>query len=338
MVTCRGRVWSQVHRAEGGQLGWRLAGDRRVGDVDLGDGRTRPVADVGHPHCDGVAVARPADGDAGQGEPGVGEAVAEGEQGFRAGGVVVAVTDVEPFGVVGDQVHAGPLRWSVDAGGRGGGREGHRQPPTRVDVAVEQGGDGGTVLLARVPVLDHPRHLSQPGHEHRAPRVQHDHGARVGGGHRGDELVLVARQEERRPVERLGVVVAGEDDGHVSLAGRGHGVGHVDGHVLPAEGDARGHGGGLSPMVEGVERVPGHLDADRLAGVQRDGLRPPAEYVAQRVCHGRDAVDVERGGAGSLEREGVVAGLGRRERPRPDGVDVGPPGGRTTSLRVGLAG
>jgi hypothetical protein len=51
---------------------------------------------------------------------------------------------------------------------------------------------------------------AQPRHQHRVAGVQHHYRVRVGGGHRGDQLVLESWQFQVGPVDSLGQLVAGE--------------------------------------------------------------------------------------------------------------------------------
>ena len=111
-----------------------------------------------------------------------------------AAGVVPAVADQQALAVVDVAVVAGVLaRWSAAGPWQslrgkvtGSLPEGLTSPNSTVASAVP-------VCLAGVPGLEHGRDLVEPRHRHRAGGVQHDDGARVGRGDRGDQLVLVGR-------------------------------------------------------------------------------------------------------------------------------------------------
>ena len=83
----------QGDRKEGHQLGRWFAGRGRIGQIGLDDVGSLPLPDVGDVDGERDPSRRTTEADgAAQAEPGVGQPVAEGEQWFDAGGVVVPVS------------------------------------------------------------------------------------------------------------------------------------------------------------------------------------------------------------------------------------------------------
>ncbi len=81
---------------------------------------------------------------------------------------------------------------------------GHRQPAARVDVAEQHLGDRPAALFAADPGFDHGRDVV--GHiprRQRPPVHEDDDGGCAGLRDRPDELLLEARELERRGIEPL---------------------------------------------------------------------------------------------------------------------------------------
>jgi hypothetical protein len=113
----------------------------------------------------------------------------------------------------------------------------------------------------------------------------------VGGGHGGDEPVLVAREGERGPVHPF--AHGGADEHHGGVAGGGQPRGLLDQRVrrLPAQLDVAAADPGREHRPGGGARVV-EPDADRLAGAQvhqpGDGQRRPVEDAAELALPGGD--------------------------------------------------
>ena len=90
--------------------------------------------------------------------------------------------------------------------------EGDGEPSRGVDRAGEHRVERGAGDLPGVPGLEHRGDRAEPWHEHRAAGVDDDDGAGVRRRDRLDQLVLVAGERERRPVEALAVALSDDDD------------------------------------------------------------------------------------------------------------------------------
>jgi hypothetical protein len=164
-------------------------------------------------------------------------------------------------------VHVGAVAGVLDGATRRGlrvvGREGRGELPGGVDVAEEHARQRGSGGLAGVPGLDHRADLVQPGHGDRAGAVEHDHGTPVGGGHRGDELVLVGGQGEGAAVHPFGGRDRHHHDRDVGgVRGRGGLVDHQVLLGLPAQMQPRRDRELVDGDQGGLERRD--LDADRV--------------------------------------------------------------------------
>src|SRR3954451_21617855 len=215
----RGAPRRELHFAERLEDPGRLARAVREADVELHDRGARARAGVAHADADRHPVdVRSRDPQPPVSEPGVGEAVAEGEGGALPAGVVVAVADEQALAVASEVFDAGEAPRARHRSLGVTARERHGQPAGGVDVAEEDAGDGLAVLLARVPGLQDGAYVVAPRREGRPAGVEHDDGPRVGGGDGLDERVLVAGQLERRQGGALGADVVDENDGHVGGA------------------------------------------------------------------------------------------------------------------------
>ncbi len=149
----------------------------------------------------------------GVGEGGVGEAVAEAEEGCLLLGVVPLVAYEEAFGVVGveggqggalgagaggdvgvllleleEEVHAGEVGVGEVLHGFG---EGDGEFSGGVDGSGEDLGDGWAALDSGEPGFEDCVYVVDPGHEDGAAGLEDDDGVFVSGCYSGDEVVLV---------------------------------------------------------------------------------------------------------------------------------------------------
>jgi len=256
-------------------------------------------------------------------EGGVGEAVAEGEEGKDFASVVVAVADEDPLGVVDLAVCAGEVAEGgvvLQTLGKGVG-----ELARGVGVAEEDVGDCVAPFLTGVPGFEESGDGFEPGRHSQGGAVDEDYdGVGVGGGHGGDECGLVAGKVDIEAVVVAPFVLigeAGEDQGDVGVGGDAGGVGDrvLGGGWLPLEAEG-GLVGALAELdAEGVGAVGLEVYGGGVAAGGVAGLEAVVDIGP--VVDEEGVVQVEAGGAvlaGEAEFEVAVC---RRAKP------AGPAGG-----------
>ena len=297
------------------ELPGRLARAGRESDVELRHVRSRSragILDRGRHRHIAIEGARPRrDREVTKAEIRIREAIAEGEERRQVIGVVVAIADIQTFGVRRLVVDAGILRRGVGRYLAAAGREGHGQLARGIHVAEQHRRDGVAVFLPRIPGLHDALHLAEPRHQDGRASVEHHDGVRVGLGDRLDQLVLLIRQAEAAAIRSLGFDVVGEDDRDAGLR-----------RQLRRLRDQRGRAGILPAQVHLAEAailIVVDLDGDGPSGGEAHGARLRVRRLIAPVVADLGAVDQQLAAVVAGEREGIAAGRGRRQRPSPSG-------------------
>lgn len=274
--------------------------------------------------CDGERDAQLTigvrDGELGEGESGVGEAVTKGKVDVLVGELVVAVSDVDVLAVEG----AAGLGAVVEEGRvvLQALREAERQLARGVVVAKDDVGDGVAGLVAAVPGLEDGRSSVEPGHLLGGAGLHDDDGVGVGGGDLGDELVQHAGELHAGAVGALRLPVgveAGADDDLVVLLGESYGfldLGLVIDDFAAADAE-RAVAGNDGVALERVRRGRAELNLEvvRLALGEVDAARLLArgrakEGVAGDLVRGviDDELVVDVGLCGAADDEADLVG------------------------------
>ena len=166
-----------------------------------------------------------------------------------------------------------------------------REPPARLGVAAQHIGQRFAERLAGQPRLDDSRHVVDPGHDHRHPRVQHDDRLRVGGGDTADQLVLATDKTHAWPVEALALAALRRtDDDNCHIRGFRCGDRFLDQRRivgLRRDAEAHRHETSLGPELDADVHVAAgaHLDRHPQLGWLRERLDDVARLQAPGLGH-----------------------------------------------------
>ena len=172
-----------------------------------------------------------------------------------------------------------------------GARDRDREPPARLGVAAQDVRQRFAERLAGQPRLDDSRHVVDPGHDHRHPRVQHDDCARVGGRDPADQLVLATHKTHAWPVEALALAaLRGADDDNRHIRRRRCGDRFLDQRRivgLRRDAEAHRHETSFGPELDSDVQVAAraHLHRHPQLGWLRERLDDVARLQAPGLGH-----------------------------------------------------